>query len=278
MVLTANEKGDIRIWDRAERRLLSQFSISDWFTAAAFSPDGRAVLIGGREKPPQWWDTATGKRVDLPLGEKETIWWVGFSPDGRRMLTTTNYNARLWDRATGQLQHEWAGVGEPPEVRFSPDGSQVLLVGGGFARVADVATGAILGPPRAAQFQAEGGIRKAAFHPNGQAILISSKEGIARLWDVAAGKPLGPPLSRDAAGPVACAPDGRWLAVADRQGRVGLWEMPPRLARTVEHVRLWVEVHTGMELNDQEEIHALDADALAERRRRLEERGGPPVP
>jgi WD40 repeat protein len=132
-----------------------------------------------------------------------------------------------------------------------------------------------MGPPR---FHAEGGIRKAAFLPDGLTILISSTDGTTRLWDVATGKTLGPPLSRNGASPVACAPDGRMVAVADRHGRVSLWEMPRPLAGTVDGVRLWVEVHTGMELNDQEEIRPLSPDALAERRRRLEELEGMPVP
>jgi WD40 repeat protein/tRNA A-37 threonylcarbamoyl transferase component Bud32 len=272
-LLTASEGGDVWVWDRAERRLLFRFSAGEWLTCATFSPDSQAILTGGRRKPPQWWEAATGKPITLPLAETKPVWSVAFSPDGQRILTKSEDGVRLWDRETGRRLQEWASPAGSNGVVFFPDGSKVLLVTGGFAQVGDVATGAMSGPPR---FQAEGGIRKAAFHPDGQAILISGTDGIARLWDVTAGKTLGPPLSRDAAGPVACAPDGRMLAVADRYGRVGLWEAPPPLARTAERGRRWVEVLTGMELSGHEEIRELSPEALVERRRRLEELGGPP--
>jgi WD40 repeat protein len=273
-LLTANEKGDVRIWDRADRHLVSQFSIGDWLTSAAFSPDSQAVLIGGRFKPPQWWEAATGKPISLPLGETKPIWWLEFSHGGERILTTSDYGVQLWNRATGQLLRQWAPPWDMAAVRFFPDGKRVLLVKGGFAQVGEIATGEIKGPTR---FQAEGGVLKAAFHPDGKTILISSIDGTARLWDLAAGKTLGPPLSRSAAGPVGCAPDGRVVAVADRHGRVSLWQMPRPLAGTVEGMRLWVEVRTGMELNDQGEIRTLSPEELAERRRQLEQLGGPPT-
>jgi WD40 repeat protein len=152
----------------------------------------------------------------------------------------------------------------------------VLLLTSGGGQVGDVTTGQVTG---LRQFHPEGGIERVALSPDGQTVLLRGADRVARLWDLATGKPLGPRLSLDAVGPIALSTDGRLLAVADRPGRISLWHVPRPLKSTPEGVRRWVEVQTGMELDDHEAVHKLSPDALAERRQRLEELGGaPPIP
>jgi hypothetical protein len=50
------------------------------------------------------------------------------------------------------------------------------------------------------------------------------------------------------------------------------------VAGSAERVRLWVEVLTGMELDEERGIHVLDAAAWQQRRDRLDGLGGPPPP
>jgi eukaryotic-like serine/threonine-protein kinase len=77
---------------------------------------------------------------------------------------------------------------------------------------------------------------------------------------------------------VAFSPDGRLLLTGcwDRTAR--LWPVPVPVAGAPERVRLWAQVLTGLELDDDGVIHVLDAPTWQERRQRLEDLGGPPLP
>ena len=46
----------------------------------------------------------------------------------------------------------------------------------------------------------------------------------------------------------------------------------------LERVVLWVQVSTAMELDDKGVVHLLDARTWRQRRQRLHELGGPPLP
>jgi hypothetical protein len=72
------------------------------------------------------------------------------------------------------------------------------------------------------------------------------------------------------------AADGRsFLAVSSKRGRIALWATPP-VGGPAEYVRLLTEVHTGMEIGDEDLIRELTPEALLERRQRLRGLGPPP--
>jgi WD40 repeat protein len=112
----------------------------------------------------------------------------------------------------------------------------------------------MVGPP---PFLSEGGVKGAAFHPDGRTILTSAVDGVARLWDVTTGKLLGPPLGRNASGPVAFRPDGRSLVVGGLDGSIAVWPAPEALTGPAEQLRREVEVLAGMELDGQGVIRTL---------------------
>ncbi len=55
-----------------------------------------------------------------------------------------------------------------------------------------------------------------------------------------------------------------------------LWDAPAPLPDDLPRLAAWVEAVTGMELDERGSIHVLDRAAWLERRRRLEQLGGPP--
>jgi hypothetical protein len=74
----------------------------------------------------------------------------------------------------------------------------------------------------------------------------------------------------------AFSPDGRTILTANWDGTARLWLVPVPPAGAVEHIRLWSQVITGMELDDSGGVRLLDAETWQAQRRRLEEWGGPP--
>jgi len=57
-----------------------------------------------------------------------------------------------------------------------------------------------------------------------------------------------------------------------------LWEVPAPVSGEPEKVARWAEVITGLEMDDRGTAHLLDAQTWHQRRRALQERGGPPMP
>ena len=113
-----------------------------------------------------------------------------------------------------------------------------------------------------------------AFSPDGRTVLMVSVDGTSRLWDVATAKPLGPPIATPSIhvkrGAVAFSPDGRTVFIGNQ-----LWdvtELPDDLPR----VAAWVEAITGLRVDEQGDIRALDGAGWQERVRRLETLGGRP--
>jgi WD40 repeat protein len=149
----------------------------------AVSPEGEWVATGTHGTTDVYvkvWDARTGRHVrDLPV---ETSSWVGFSPDGRWLLTTGG-GCRLWSVGTwregpkiGRTEHAFA---------FSPD-SRVLAVetGTGAVRLLDPDTGreyARLEDPN------QDRAHYLAFSTDGSQLFASSEGGLGvHVWDLRA--------------------------------------------------------------------------------------------
>ena len=59
-----------------------------YITSVAFSPDGRHIVSGSRDKTLRLWDAQTGQIVMDPLkGHNHYVTSVAFSPDGRHIVS-----------------------------------------------------------------------------------------------------------------------------------------------------------------------------------------------
>lgn len=131
----------LKLWDVATGKLLRTYSgHADHILSVAFSPDGKQLLSGGRDGNLRLWDVATGnglKTLDQverayhnhylpPDTENRYIRAVGFSPDGKKVMSAFGRTVRLWDAQSGNLLRTF--VGSPAHVNtaaFSSDGTRI---------------------------------------------------------------------------------------------------------------------------------------------------------
>jgi WD40 repeat protein len=268
---------EARLWDARTGQLLGEPLPHDqWVVAVAFSPDGKTILAGSA--PSQLWDAVTHKPIGAPLRHDPLCfdWSVAFSPDGRTAATGgEDYRTRLWESATGRLLGVLPLAG--PQVAFSPDGKTLLTGGGhdGIGRLWETETRQPLGRP----LQHDKGIRAVAFSPDSRLAATASNDGTARFWDAASGLPIGPPLRhRDTVSVLAFSPDGKFLVTGSTDRTARLWEVPAPAAGSAERLKAWVEVMTSIELDEHGGMRMLDEPEWQQRRHRLQELGGGPLP
>jgi WD40 repeat protein len=142
----------------------------------------------------------------------------------------------------------------------------------GTARLWDAVTGRLSQEP----LNHPAAVTAVAFGPEDGTLLTVCKDGSVRLWDAVTARQLGPPLAHG--GEVRCwafAPDGRSLLTGSADRTARQWHVAAPLHGSVEHVVLWVQVLTRLQLDDQVP-RELDDETWRERRRQLEGLGGTP--
>jgi WD40 repeat protein len=124
-----------------------------------------------------------------------------------------------------------------------------------------------------------GEVRAVAFSPDGRTVATASLDGTARLWSATDCTPIGQAMNHSGGvARVAFSPDGRTVATASGDGTARLWRTPHPAAGEPRLLMTWVEVITSLELEPNGAVRFLDTTTWQERRRHLQELGGPPMP
>jgi WD40 repeat protein len=147
---------------------------------------------------------------------------VAFSPDGTRLVTTSNDDtARIWNTKTGAPGPILKHTDDVYGATFDTSGRRVVTTGNDGARTWDAATG------RSDQF-VRGGVL--AIDPAGTHALMlddaDNEDKTARLWDLVTGDP-GPVLAGHESFLTAAAlgQSGTRLVTADYGGTVRVWDV-----------------------------------------------------
>jgi WD40 repeat protein len=179
-------------------------NITGAYTSAAFSPDGKTLLLGGQDGSLLLVDTISGGRAAAPGSLfsaprslfSAPVTALAFHPDGRTVAAGT-------------------GESQAAQSDASSDGlGQVLLV--------DLQSGELLGEP----IESRAMVTALAFTGNGLRLLIGREDGLVVTWEMDAGEYSGVPLERHVGAVTALAvgPQGD-LATGSLDRTLGLWDL-----------------------------------------------------
>lgn len=200
-------------------------------TLLALSPDGATCLSGHTNGQVRWWDVASGRlTADVP-GHSHPLWRAGFSADGRRAVTTTQFpnTFRAWSAAPPRAlgTNYFPGRSGLQCLVLSPDGRQCVTGGrrlGFHIWNTDDFTPLATFPAQRAE------VHQLAWSPDGQTLATASLDGKLRLWHLPTRRPLLTLQDRPTTEPrlvaLAFSPDGQWLAACDAGGELHLWPAP----------------------------------------------------
>lgn len=106
-------------------------SVSTTLPTVAFSRDGRFLAGGGVGNVVQVYEVATGNIKQTFKGHDAPVFAVAYSPDGRRIASSSKGTIKVWDTSTGQetitlRAHEGRNISH---VVFSSDGKLLVSAG-----------------------------------------------------------------------------------------------------------------------------------------------------
>jgi hypothetical protein len=233
-VVSADERGDVRVWTTADGHELAALHADGDVLEAAFSPGGAFVATAstnGEASVRRWADGGQVASLREPFG----LDGVTFSPDGRLLaLSGSDGTVRVWDWRGNRVVAVLDGQGGVVRSSaFSRDGSLVAAGSDdGGTRVWDWRRQRLLATLPTTPGST---VYAVVFSPDGRLVASGGQEARARIWDWRAQRVVWAKRVNDGyVDWVAFSPDGSVAAVATGDGVTRLWDWRRgRLAATL---------------------------------------------
>ncbi|KAF9056726.1 WD40-repeat-containing domain protein [Rhodocollybia butyracea] len=217
--------------------------------SAAFTPNGKQIVVGYNDTLLRIWDVQTGALVSAPIdGHSGPVLSVSVSPDGMRIASGSgDKTIRVWDayqelsaalkvdtqyigandQGTAQMYHpRYTGhTNNVHCVAFSPKGDHIAS--GSWDNtvcVWDACTGTIVTGPLHGH---KNRVFCIAFSPNGEHIVSGSKDTTIRVWNVQKGTMFAGPLEGHSkpVWSVAFSPQGDRIVSGSDDKTVCVWDV-----------------------------------------------------
>jgi len=263
------EEAPRKLYKREWGWLLAQTEPEDFaltnhnFYDAVFSPDGDEFAIGSRDVSGAGYvatySTYSGDRVSSAVTNKQIVWNLAFSPDGKYIATASNdSHVSILDRQTNKVVKSLGRKQIVRDVQFSPDGK--LLAACARDKTVRLWTVPDFQTSLTIYLQNESPT-ELSFSPDSRYLVLGNLEGHPRIYDLAASAAAHSFAVKKTSGTqtAAAAPaqntygvevcklggkmervlactflgDGKGLAVGSTDGRTFIYNWPPRPGKRV---------------------------------------------
>ncbi len=220
-IVTSSNDGVVRVWDAAHGTEINRIATDAKIGQAAFNPDSDQLLTADSDKIRVWHAPSGLSEAEIQHGDLKE---VGFSPDGRWILTRGGNFVKTIDVATGKVvgsfEHDARTVVQM--AAFSPDSKRVFTAAYGDARLWDIGTRRQAGRVAIAAKDLSGAfayVSGAVFSPDSQQVLVPLNNAIG-IMDTHLWRPvsqLGNPTEYRPFISAAFSPNGKWIATEEGQ-------------------------------------------------------------
>ena len=269
-LISAGKDGAVRVWDPASGAQRFHFELANPVLRIAIAHGGTFLAAGCANGTVRLWDLATRSAVPCDLRHEDAILHLAFASDDQFLVSASeDHSARVWNVRTNEvalypcvqgvpvawadltdqqfvsgsysglvrlstLERPYRGELQCPQlgllqsVKISPDGRSLLLVGErGFTCVCDLATSR----PVEVSLAADSPVRKAAFSPDGGALIISRDDGHLELLNLVDRRVRKTLKDTRPISDVEFSPDSRCLLTAGTDGKARVLDISENSVR-----------------------------------------------
>jgi WD40 repeat protein len=218
--------GELQVWDTATWKLARRVPAGkDTLLAAAFSPDGGRIVVGGADRTVRVIDAPTGAEVFAAEVHSDWVTGVAFIDEGKRLVSAgRDRTIRSFEAAGGRAIETVATWDEPVLTLAARPGSGVVVAAGEGRR--PVLLDAARGKELRKLEDHPGAVLASAFSRDGSLVAVGGAGDEVRVHDAGDGKRKAALRgAKDWIYALAFSPDGGRLAAAGYEGVVRVYDV-----------------------------------------------------